>query len=416
MARILPPSWLVFIFCAVTGNAHATDARLTLAQAVELALSENDPSVAQYLAKADSVQAGAVADAQLPDPKLRFGVANLAIDSFRFSQEPMSQLQLGLHQSFPTAGKRRSKRARGEANSDAYRFMAGNQSLLLELEVERLWLKLHHLQKLSEIVTTKKIRLSEILGALDAKFESGEAGAHSVLAVEAELALLEDRLEVVTQNIEEVRVQLARYIGTVHAGKHLAGSYADIPPPKGLPLLEQGISDHPGLLQEKAFIRAHAQSVMLATENYRPNWGVDLGYGYRAAGRADFASAMVTLDLPLFPGKRQDRRLAAAKQSKQAAQFKLQAKELDMIRNIRTAYTVWRKSSDRISLYETVVLARTQAASEAVENSYASGRIGFAEIMRAHVSELDALLKLEAIKLERAFAQVQLKYYEGKHL
>jgi outer membrane protein TolC len=359
------------------------------------------------------MRAGAIADAQLPDPTVRFGVANLATDTFRFNQEQMTQLQLGVHQSFPTIGKRKLKRAYGEANSDAVRFMASSQELILKLEVERIWLKLHHTQITADIVRSKRARLDEKLEALGAKFESGEADAQKILTMEAELALIDDRLEALEQASQQARVQLARYIGSENANKPLAGGYNDIAAPRALVLLEQEISDHPALMQERAFVRANDHSVALAKENYRPNWGVDLGYGYRAAGRADFATAMVTFDVPLFTAKRQDKRLLAAKQSKQAAQLKLQAKELDIIRDIRAAYIVWQKSTDRIALYETVVMARTQSAVEASENAYATGSADFAEIIRTHISELDARLKLEAIKLERALAQIQLKYYEG---
>lgn len=413
MGKIIHSLGLVGLLILFSASVKANDATLTLSQAVDLAMNEGDPSISQYIAKAESLSAGAIADAQLPDPTVRFGIANLATDTFDFNQEQMTQLQFGVHQSFTTAGKRRFKRARGEANSDALRFMAANRKLMLELEVRRLWLKLHHIHTVSGIVQTKKVRLNELLDALGAKFESGKTAAQEILAMESELALLDDRLEALEQSNKEARIQLGRYIGTQNANKKLTGGYEDVSPPKALQILEEEVFEHPSLRQEKAFIQANDHDVALANENYKPNWGMDLGYGYRAAGRADLASAMVTLDVPLFTGKRQDKRLIAAKQSRQAAQFKMRAKELDTIRDIRTTYTVWGKSSDRISLYETVVLSRTQSASEASENAYASGNADFAEIIRTHLSALDARLKLEAIKLERALAQVQLEYYGG---
>lgn len=413
MGNIIHYWGLLGLFILSATAVKANDATLTLSQAVELAMIESDPSISQYIAKAESLSADAIADAQLPDPTVRFGIANLATDTFDFNQEQMTQLQFGVHQSFTTADKRHFKRARGEANSDALRFMAENRKLMLKLEVERLWLKLNHIHTTAEIVQTKKVRLNELLDALSAKFESGKTAAQEILAMEAELALLDDRLEALDQSSSEIRIQLGRYIGPQNANKKLAGGYGDVISPKALQILEEEVFEHPSLQQEKAFIQATDHQVALANENYKPNWGMDLGYGYRAAGRADFASAMVTLDVPLFTGKRQDKRLIAAKRSRQAAQFKLRAKELDTIRDIRTTYTVWQKSSDRISLYETVVLSRTQSASEASENAYASGNADFAEIIRTHLSALDARLKLEAIKLERALAQVQLKYYAG---
>lgn len=413
MARILAPAGLIGLVFVLSVQLSAAGPTLTLQQAIELAVNSEDPSVTQYLMRAQGLRKAAEADAQLPDPRLRFGIANLAIDTFDFRQEPMTQLQLGLHQSIPSKGRRQYQRARGNANSDALEYMARNRELALELEVERRWLQLLHLQTTRIIVETKKQQLIELLNTLESQFKSGQTDAHRILAVEAELALLDDRLQSLDQARDTTRAKLSRYIGIEPASRVLAGRYSEIAPPMALQVLEQRIGEHPDLLQEQARIRASDHAVSLAREDYKPNWGVDVGYGYRAAGRADFASAMVTLDVPLFTAKRQDKRLSAAKQSQQAARLNMQAKKLEIIKNIRASYAIWRKSSDRIELYETVVLQRTDAASVASENAYISGTIDFAEVIRTHIGELDARLKLEAIKLERALAQAQLKYYAG---
>lgn len=408
--RLVGVAALTLILCL---PAQASDHVLTLSKAIELAVAGHDPSVTQYHVQAQSLREVAEAEEQLPDPRVRFGIANLATDTFKFNQEPMTQLQFGIHQSIPTKGRRRYQRARSEANGDVFDQMAAARALMLTLETERLWLKLLNLQSTRGIVEGKKQSLDTLLDALSSQFESGKTAAQKILAMETELALLDDRLQVIEQNENIVRAKLARYIGDEAARHPVAGSYRDIVAPAALPVLEQSIGEHPDLRQEQARIRASEHSVSLAKENYKPNWGVDLGYGYRAAGRADFASAMVTLDVPLFTAKRQDKRLSAARQSRQAARLRLQAKELEMVKDIRAAHAMWHKSGDRIELYETVVLQRAGSASEASENAYASGTADFAEVIRTHLSELDARLKLEAIRLERALAQAQLNYYAG---
>ena len=84
---------LVGLSLSVSPQAYAVEKTLTFKQAIALAISRGDPSVAQFTARAEAMRASAVADAQLPDPKIKFGVANLAADSFRFDQEPMTQMQ-----------------------------------------------------------------------------------------------------------------------------------------------------------------------------------------------------------------------------------------------------------------------------------------------------------------------------------
>ena len=68
-------------------------------------------------------------------------------------------------------------------------------------------------------------------------------------------------------------------------------------------------------------------SVQIAREQYRPGWSAGLEYRKRFGDnpggddRADMMAAMLTVDLPLFPKQRQDRRLSASIQ--QAASIQL---------------------------------------------------------------------------------------------
>ena len=54
---------------------------LTLSDAEQLALG-NDPVIAANVARSEALDADAVADAQLPDPKFRTGLYNVPLDDF----------------------------------------------------------------------------------------------------------------------------------------------------------------------------------------------------------------------------------------------------------------------------------------------------------------------------------------------
>ncbi|MDQ3773678.1 MAG: hypothetical protein M3461_04545 [Pseudomonadota bacterium] len=63
------------------------------------------------------------------------------------------------------------------------------------------------------------------------------------------------------------------------------------------------------------------------SSEYKPGWNLSLLFAGRTSGgfadntSRDFLSAMVTVDLPLFRDKRQDRTLAASQDEHAAAQF-----------------------------------------------------------------------------------------------
>ena len=81
-------------------SIFVTAVSLTLPAAEELALAA-DPAVAASQSRANALQEQAVADGQLPDPKLTFGVFNVPVDDLSLKQESSSQLRTGVKQAFP---------------------------------------------------------------------------------------------------------------------------------------------------------------------------------------------------------------------------------------------------------------------------------------------------------------------------
>ena len=113
---------------------------LSLQEAEHLAL-EKDPSIARFMAQADALTEQAVADGQLPDPKFRLGFLNYPTDSFSRTQEPMTQIQLGLQQAFPRGKSLSVKTRRTEAMSRAQRDRAREQGRLALRELRLSWLE-----------------------------------------------------------------------------------------------------------------------------------------------------------------------------------------------------------------------------------------------------------------------------------
>ena len=74
---------------------------LSLSEAIRLAVTAEDPQLLSLVEKTAALEDQAIADAQLEDPTISGGIANLSTDTFRFSQENMTQAQVGIRQVFP---------------------------------------------------------------------------------------------------------------------------------------------------------------------------------------------------------------------------------------------------------------------------------------------------------------------------
>ena len=80
------------------------DAPITEQAAVEMTV-RNNPGLAEMQTRAIAAAAIPSQAGTLPDPMLSFNAVNLPTNTFNLSQEPMTQLQIGLSQAIPFPGK-----------------------------------------------------------------------------------------------------------------------------------------------------------------------------------------------------------------------------------------------------------------------------------------------------------------------
>ncbi len=92
----------------IVPSAAQAEQPLALDEAVRLAV-ERQPLLRSLESAAAAARQAAVAEAQLPDPKLRLGVLNLpatGVDAFRLNREDMTMTTIGLMQDMVRSEKR----------------------------------------------------------------------------------------------------------------------------------------------------------------------------------------------------------------------------------------------------------------------------------------------------------------------
>lgn len=387
---------------------------LTIDGAVAIALGANDPTVARFAERASALDDRAVSDSQLPDPQLRVGLQNFPVDTFDFEQEAMTQVQVGVRQSFPR-GKTLSKtRERREAEAIGQRASGSLQELQIVLDTRTAWLDLYYWLGARETVRESREVVNELVEVIQTSFAVGVQSNQDLLRAELELSLLDDRAVEVERQIDARLADLARLIGPEHARRAIDDAFPGLPAPPARQLIEDGLVNHPSSKVEDAVIEVRESDVEIAKQQYRPGWSLDAGYGARGGDRADFASAMVVLDIPIFTGKRQDRRLSAAKKERAAARFDRMATLLELKKALDRTYADWERLDARVDLFERVVVDRASANAEAALDGYQNQVSDFAELVRSQLAELDTELQLRRLRVEHAKAQSQLLYLAGE--
>jgi len=382
-------------------------------EAVEIALGSADPTVTRYEERAAALDDRAVAESQLPDPKVKLGLRNMPTDSFDFTQEPMTQVEIGLQQAFPAGATRSLTRQQREAEADAARANQRLEERRLILETRLAWLEVFYWSSAIGTLQENRQAVSDLAEVTQATFSSGRKSSQDVYRADLELSLLDDRLVEARGQLDTARAALGRYVSPANAGRALPGSMTTMRPPPDLATLETMLPQHPAIAVSDAKVAAEGHMVSIAREKYEPQWMLDVGYGLRGGGRADFASAGITFSVPLFTGKRQDRQLSAAQHQRQAERLERDAKLLQLHESLTTTYAQWRKLGERVDLYQEAVLKRAGSTTDAALSAYRNGVADFNDLISGRLSELDAELTLLRLKVDRAKAQARLLFLDG---
>ena len=125
------------------GSHTAISMPLTLKQAETAALSQS-PEIKSSQAKSRALEQSAIAAGQFSDPKLMLGTLNVPVDTFNFSQEPMTQIQVGLQQSFPRGHSLHFRSLQKQDLSAAESESAQTMKLMVLQNVRLSWLDLYY--------------------------------------------------------------------------------------------------------------------------------------------------------------------------------------------------------------------------------------------------------------------------------
>lgn len=427
------PSGLMAItkFALLTGLLSAATAYADPVPPLELPAAERmaldiDPVTKSFMARAEGLNEQAIADGQLADPKLKLGATNFPTDTFERSQEAMTQVQIGLQQAIPPGKTLRYRRERTEAIADIEEARALERSLDVLRKVRLRYLQLYYQSVSASILEQNKKVFSQLLDITQRQYAAGRDIQHDVLRAQLELSLIDDRILEVTRNKEAAMAELGKFIGSDEAGRPLPDEFPQLADPPPLTVVRDNLADHPLVRIEDAILLASEKKIGEAEEQYKPGFNIDVTYGFRngrdfgpARGangdaRADFLTAMLLVDLPIFRDKRQDRRLAAAKKQSLAVQFSRTDRLLELASLAEREAANWKRLSDRLSLYEMRATADAKMNADSTLRAYQNDVADFTTLMRAQLTELDTQLDMLRVRVERAKAQAELLYLAGE--
>ncbi len=405
---------------ATNAADNANTVYLQLADAEQAAL-ENDPMVAAALARARSFAEQSVAAGQLADPKLKFGLFNLPINSFSLTDNPTTQFRVGVSQQFPRGNTLKLKTLRAEWLSNAENAMAEVNARSLLRKIREIWLDIWYQQSAQLVIRENRELFQQLVLITEGQYAAGRAIQQDVLRADLELSRLDDRLLNSSRAERGLRGRLMRWVGA-KGQLPLPADTPAIPAPVDSKAILASLTRHPALLQKSAQLEAQEHSVDIAREQYKPSWNLGGDYRQRfgddpdGSNRDSMIAVMATIDLPFFTAKRQDRQLAAAQEQADAVWFSRQ----DMLQQLKSEY-YWRIADEdelqqRLDLYNDYLLRDAKANSDASLQAYQAGVTEFTTLMRASITELDVQLQALRVQVDLLKNHASLQWLDSDQI
>lgn len=391
---------------------------LNLTQAEKLALSD-DPMVKSYLASSRAFEEQSIADNTLPDPQLRLGMFNLPVDTFSTTQEPTTQLRLGVQQAFPKGDSLEYKQQQSRWLSKASIAQADDESLKIIRNLRETYLNLYYEIESEKVINSSRALFKSLVEITEAQYAAGRIKQQDVLRADLEFSRLDDRQVKVLGMQDEYRATLAQWIGE-SAYEVIDNDFPVLPELPEAIDVDAMLTEHPAIKMESSKISASQSVVSIAKQGYRPGINAFVEYRKRfgdnpnGSDRADMLAAMVTLDIPLFTGKRQDKLVAATIEKNTAAKYQRDNKLRTLKHMFEKNQAAYKRLGQRQKLYSEQLTTSAKNNAKASLRAYQSGVTEFTTLMRSRMTELDVKLAELRVRVDRARAKSRLLYITGE--
>ena len=404
-----PLSLPVMLMMVFSPYASASAAPLSLQNAEAIALRQN-PGLGALTQKIAELRHKAVAVAQLPDPHLALGAANLPLNSFSMNQQQMSMLSVGLSQTFPSFGKLGLEGQQAGIEAQAAADTLRGQSAELVLLLRRAWLQALYTENAMATVRHQEQLEAESVQAALALYRSAQGSQAEVLRAQLARDNLANDISKLQAERASDLAQIAQILNLPEPPS-IEHQWPNLPPPHTLAQAEARLSGQPLLRAAQAQTRAAQMGVQVAKTGYWPEVTVSVGYGQDFyPGSPNWLSAGVNLSLPIFSGDRQDQDVAAARAKALQAQYRYDDQHLALTQKTRATFARYIALKTQLDRTDQRLLPTARNAFSATLAAYSAGRAGLSAVLRTQKEVLDYALTRLQYRRDLAISAAELDF------
>lgn len=440
-ARRLSISRPVFVvslvLCVGLSSYASAQQSLTLPEAIELA-NKHDNWHKQSQLTQSAIEQRSIAAGQLPDPSVSVSMMNLPVDSWRFDQEAMTQLKVGVSQMFPRGDTLALTRTRLQIEAQKHPLLRANRAAQVAAEVSLLWLDAYQASKIIELIEGDRVLFEQMAEAARSSYTTAlqKTRQQDVIRASLELVQLDERLneqaqyrDVALAGLNEWLIDYSELTDSVNVSflnEYSVDETLPVIPVLAPELLStqaldierlaQHLMRHPAVMAIDVSYQASQKQVQIAHQGYKPAWGLNASYSYRddtpqGTSRADFFSVGVSMDLPLFTEHKQDKQVAASIAESEAVKTEKRVLLKQMISKVQGYVKEISRLRLRADLYQTQLLQQSKDQAEAALNAYTTDDGDFAEVVRAKIAELNMRIAKLKIDISMLKSTARLNYF-----
>ncbi len=388
--------WLLGVLVLGVNSVQAAEV-LSLDEAVTQALVAN-PGLAAIEARVKALAEIPGQAAALPDPRLLVNIVNLPLDGFSFTQEGMTQFQVGIIQALPFPGKLALRSQAASQEVKAAESDLEERRLQLVRDVKTVWWNLFYLDRALEVIGRNQTLLAQFVNVAETRYTVGRGLQQDILLAQLELSKLSDSAIRVQNRRENEVVRLNVLMDHSVAASIYLPALVDETLRRLVSaemLQQQAVEGHPSLAAQRERMGAARSRVDLAEKDYAPDFSVGAVYGLRrgsnpdGSSRADFASIMLSMNLPLYAGSKQDRAIDQRNAEWMQQKYRLQDQRNQVALEVQQAMTDYHRAGEQVQLFQQEIIPQARQTVDAMLAGYQAGKVDFLSLIRSQTTLYD---------------------------
>ncbi|PIR25219.1 MAG: hypothetical protein COX62_04160 [Deltaproteobacteria bacterium CG_4_10_14_0_2_um_filter_43_8] len=369
------------------------------------------------------------AEARIPqagawdDPRASVEFSNVPVGDPSLKRTPMSGIQYGLKQNIPFPGKKGTSKKKASLQSDAEALKAQDTIGKIIWELQHHYYQYFLITRSIDIIKRNQNISKELVAISQQKFASNMSTEQDVLKAQIDYGSTAEQLLDLEKEQTSLRSHIEFLVGHALEEKLLFSKNtpnSKISPEAKILFAKAQKTNWRYLISQKQIDVAKMEK-RLATLSALPN--VDLGLAYRQRAfmandpvqGEDFFSVSLSVPLPIFAARKQNKKILESKALLQQSQALAQSTKNRLSSSLEEITAELKRTQKKQTLIRQALLPQAKAAFANSKSAYQTGKIEFINVLTNQLSVQHFELELVAAETSSAQAVAKLNYLLGKN-